>query len=121
MKELNVITNAKKMGKYILDITQKSPIKYRYSYVTKMHNLSIEIIENLYNANILKLEDERRVDYQRDAYVKSQILCYISEAAYEGKCITIKQYNEISKYITNEMNLIMAWVNSDKKRQINKK
>lgn len=46
--KLMVITKSKKLLTYIITITEKSPVKFRYSFVTKMHNLGIEVIENLY-------------------------------------------------------------------------
>ncbi len=53
--DLSVITHIKKFLTYIITITEKSPVKFRYSFVTKMHNLGKGIIENLYYANVIEL------------------------------------------------------------------
>ena len=63
MNELNIITKTKKLITYITQITKKSPVKYRHTYVAKMDNLCMEIIENLYLANDTDLKDKRRLDY----------------------------------------------------------
>lgn len=49
--ELQVITKAKDLCSYIMVITQKSPKHYRYTFVSKLQNLALSIVENLYRAN----------------------------------------------------------------------
>lgn len=63
MNELSIIIKTKKLITYITQITEKSPVKYRHTYVAKMDNLCMEIIENLYLANDTDLKDKRRLDY----------------------------------------------------------
>lgn len=46
--ELTVITKAKDLCGYIMMITQKSPKHFRYTFVSRMQNLALDIIENLY-------------------------------------------------------------------------
>ena len=56
--ELTVITKAKDLCTYVMTVTQKSPKQYRYTFVSRLQNLSLDIIENLYRANdtiVLKL------------------------------------------------------------------
>lgn len=40
---------------YILTITQKSDVKYGFTFVNKMHNLCMEIIENLYSTKFYEV------------------------------------------------------------------
>lgn len=93
--DLMVITKSKKILTYITTITEKSPIKFRYSFVTKMHNLGMEVIENLYYANNLDLNNDNRIEYQNMALVKLKLLDYICESAKDVKCITMSQYSNI--------------------------
>ena len=60
MNELTVITKSIKLMKYILTITKNTDVNYRVTFVNKMHNLSMEIIENLYSANFTKLGNKKR-------------------------------------------------------------
>ena len=53
--ELKVITTSKKMFQYIITITEKSPKKFRYTFVLKLHNLCMDLMENLYFANETKI------------------------------------------------------------------
>ena len=48
--ELTVITKAKDLCTYVMIVTQKSPKQYRYTFVSRLQNLSLDIIENLYRA-----------------------------------------------------------------------
>ena len=118
--ELMVITKSKKLLTYITTITEKSPVKFRYSFVTKMHNLGMEVIENLYYANNLDLNSNKRIEYQNIAKVKLKLLDYICESAKDVKCITMSQYSNITKEIYSCLSLLDGWISSDSKRKENK-
>ena len=59
--ELAVITKAKDLCSYVVKITQKSPKQYRFTLVTRLQNLSLDVIENLYRANDTFVTKERMV------------------------------------------------------------
>lgn len=44
MAELLVVTKAKDLCNYIITITEKSPKKFRFVFVNRMLNLSLDII-----------------------------------------------------------------------------
>lgn len=46
----------------ILTITKNTDVKYRFTFVNKMHNLCMEIIENLYSANFTQLGNEKEMN-----------------------------------------------------------
>lgn len=116
MNELNVITKMKKLITYITEITEKSPVKYRHTFVAKMDNLCMEIIENLYLANDTNIKDSRRLDYQKYALTKLKVLDYVVEVSASNKCILFKQFEIISKMIYECINLLTGWIQSDCKR-----
>ena len=58
--KLLVITETKRLIDYVFVVTKKSPKKFRYSFVNKIHNLLIEIIELLYEANSIDVMDLER-------------------------------------------------------------
>ena len=115
--ELMVITKTKKLLSYIFQITEKCPVKYRYTYVSKMHNLIMEIIELMYYANGLELSNDKRREYQEKAKVKIKLLDYICEAAKDAKCIKMSQFEYITKEIYTIINLLEGWINSDNSRK----
>lgn len=120
--ELTVITRAKDLCSYILLITQKSPKQFRFTFVSRLQNLSLSVIDNLFRANdvfILKGDiqaQKERLSYQRNAMTDLKLLGYISLLAMEQKCILPKQYEQISRLITDCRNMIGAWQNSDRRR-----
>ncbi len=87
-----------------------------------MQNLSLSIIENLYRANdiFVKIGDSiliaERLNKQREAMTDLRILGYFSLLAMEQKCILAKQYQIISEMITDCLNLLSAWISSDRRR-----
>ena len=103
-------------------ITQKSPKKFRFTFVGRLQNLSLSVIENLFRANEIYVSNndtvsyEKRLFYQREAITDIKILSYISMLSYENKCILFKQYEHISMLIKDSQNLIGAWIKSDKRR-----
>ena len=120
--ELLVITKAKELCAYVMTVTQKSPKAYRYTFVSRLQNLSLDVIEHLYRANDMyvapgKLEYYRqRFELQRRAMTDLRLLCYIAEISAKQGCILMKQYEQISKQAGDCQNLLGAWVSSDRKR-----
>ena len=120
--ELQIITKAKELCSYVMTVTQKSPKHFRYTFVSKLQNLSLSVIENLYRANEVYVEKndseaiERRRELQRTAMADLKVLAYFSMLAMEQQCILAKQYEQIARLSTDCQNLLGAWMNSDKKR-----
>lgn len=120
--ELTIITKAKDLCSYIMIVTQKSPKHFRFTFVSRLQNLSLDIIENLYRANDIFVEKRdkdsygRRREFQQQAMTNIKILSYFSLLAYEQKCILAKQYEQIAKQSTECQKLLGAWMMSDKKR-----
>ena len=122
MSELSIVTKTKDLANYIITVTEKSPKKFRYVFVGRMQNLALDVIENVYMANDMKLSRDskvaykQRISYQHMALTKLKILSYISLIATEQKCILFKQYEIISKLSADCQNMIGAWIISDRKR-----
>ena len=120
--ELQVITKAKDLCSYIMVITETSPRHFRYTFVSRLQNLSLSVIENLYRANdtFVSKEDmparEKRLSYQRETMTDLKVLSYFSFLAMEQKCILAKQYEQIATKSTDCINLLGAWMNSDRRR-----
>lgn len=121
--ELVVITKAKDLGSYIFTVTDKSPKKFRFTLVSRMQNLSLDVIEDLYRANTVFVKGandirhiEKRISYQHKAYIDLKMLGYITLMSREQQCILPKQYEQISKQATEINQLLVSWVNSDRQR-----
>ena len=118
--ELIVITETKRLIDYVFVVTEKSPKKYRYSFVTRIHNILFDIIELLYEANSITLGDDLRLNKQKEAVVKFQLLDYMCDLAQKEKCLLFSQYENICKYINSCLKLLNAWIRSDISRIDNK-
>ena len=120
--ELVVITKAKNLCSYIMTVTEKSPKKFRFTFVSRLQNLSLEIIEDLFRANdifIAKNEPvslSRRLEFQQKALTEIKLLSYFAMLASETGCILPKQYEQIAKQTAECQKLVAGWINSDKKR-----
>ena len=120
--ELTVITKAKDLCSYIMVVTQKSPKQFRFTFVSRLQNLSLSVIENLFRANDIFVAKgdiksrEERLSYQRNAMTDLKLLGYIALLSMEQKCILPKQFEQILKLITDCKNLAGAWMNSDRRR-----
>ena len=122
--DLMVITVVKKLGAYIIAVTEKSPAKYRGVFVNRMQNLSLEILKLLLQANFVRIDSldnkKKREEYQKDAIIKLKMLGYIAMVAENSKCILSKQFKQISIQIGESINLIAAWKKSDDNRWSNR-
>ena len=121
--ELLVIVKAKDLGNYIFTVTDKSPKKFRFSLISRLQNLALSMIENLYRANMVFVKDSKANDkievrkkYQREAYVDLKLLGYMALMAKEQGGILAKQYEQISIRSTEVIRLLLAWSRSDQNR-----
>ena len=100
--ELTVVTKAKELCSYVMLITQKSPKHFRLTFVTRMQNLALDVIEALYRANdtfVAGRNQEalrQRLEHQHKAITSLKLLAYISYLVFEQGCILAKQYEQIS-------------------------
>ena len=120
--ELTVVTRAKDLCSYIMTVTQKCPKNFRYTYVSRLQNLAMDVIENIFRANdtFVSKGDARtyniRLEFQHKALTDLKLLAYFSLLAMEQKCILPKQFEQISRMATDCQNLLGAWIVSDKRR-----
>lgn len=120
--ELTVITKAKDLCSYVMTVTQKSPKQFRFTFTSRLQNLSLNVIESLYRANdtfVTKgnaASRDKRLEFQHQAMTELKLLCYFSLLARKQNCILPKQYEQISRQATDCLNLLGAWINSDRKR-----
>lgn len=119
--ELIVITKAKKLTAYVITVTEKSPKRFRAVFVNRMQNYCLDCIENLIEANSLKMDNnkniEKRKECQHNAFLKLKMLGYVSFLALENECILKKQYQQISLQASDCINLLVAWRKSDFERR----
>ena len=88
-----------------------------------MQNFALEVIEQAYRANEVfvaggnrEYASAKRLDLQHDALTSVKLLGYMALMAREQGCILPKQYEQITKMISDVQNLLGAWINSDRKR-----
>jgi hypothetical protein len=120
--ELTVVMKAKDLCSYIVTVTQKSPKQFRFTFVSRLQNLAMDVIENIYRANEVFIgagnpgNPEKRLDFQHKALTSLKILAYFAEMAMTQNCILPKQYGQVAKLTSDCQHLLGAWINSDKKR-----
>ena len=119
--ELMVITKSKNLIEYVFGISEKSPKKFRLNLTNRIINLSLEVLEMLVMATETMLtlsenERQKRRNFQHDALAKLRILDALALVAVEQGCILPKQYENLTKLISECINLTGAWINSDRKR-----
>ena len=124
--DLTVIMRAKDLCAYVFTITQKCPKQFRFTFVSRLQNLTLNVIENLYRANSTFISDfeepgrrenlQKRLDYQHCAFTELKIMAFISHIAYLEKCILSKQLEQIAKKSLDCERLLGAWITSDRKR-----
>ena len=120
--ELRVVTAAKNLCSYVLMVTSKSPKSFRFTLVSRLQNLSLDIVENIYKANEVFVQSkdaqhvQKRLDLQHSALTNVKILAYISLLARKQGGILPKQYEQISKLVHDCQYLLGAWIKSDRTR-----
>jgi hypothetical protein len=115
--DLTVMTKTKKLGAYIVAVTQKSPARFRGVFVNRMTNLCLDALQDMLRANFIRqntLENKtRREQFQTDAIVSLKMLSYIALLAENAGCILRRQYKQISALLGDAVILAAAWRKSD--------
>lgn len=114
---------AKDLCSYVFTVTQKSPKQFRFTFVSRMQTLCLDIIEHIYRANEMfvsgpsaKENYQRRLDFQHEALTEIKLLAYFSNLALENQAILPKQFEQIAKLTADCQNLLGAWMKSDRNR-----
>ena len=113
--DLFVITKAKDLAKYIITVTEKSPVKYRFTLIVRLQNYILDVLESLYLANNTQLGKQRR-QHQETAKTQLSMLDYFAGLAAEQSCILFKQYEQISKQQAECLLFLNKGIASDAKR-----
>ncbi|MEI3530306.1 MAG: four helix bundle protein [Bacilli bacterium] len=123
--DLVVITVVKKLGAYVIAVTEKSPKRFRGVFVNRMQNFCLDALEDLLKANYIRMDclenKTKRENLQKEAIVKLKLLGYVAMLAENSGCILKKQYKQISLQLAEAINLIVAWKKSDDERWKNTK
>lgn len=118
--DLIVITVVKKLGAYVIAVTEKSPKKFRGIFVNRMQNYCLDTLEFLLEANFIRMDSQtnktKREKLQKEAIVKLKLLGYVAMVAENSGCILNRQYKQISMQLAEAINLIVAWKKSDDER-----
>ena len=126
--ELSVIVKAKDLASYLFAATQKSPKHFRFSLVGRIHNVSLEIIGELYRANDTWVDarDEQtnktrlqtRLDHQHNALTCLKELDYLLTLSREMGALLPKQQEHAAFLLSETQNMLGAWINSDRRRYV---
>lgn len=118
--DLIVITVVKKLGAYVIAVTEKSPKKFRGVFINRMQNYCLDTLEFLLEANFIRMDSQtnktKREELQKEAIVKLKLLGYVAMVAENSGCILNRQYKQISMQLAEAINLIVAWKKSDDER-----
>lgn len=119
--ELRVILKAKDLAEHTLRITSncnRYPKKYRFSLIDKMQNKSLEIYENLYEANRTDIKNYRleRSELQTKAITKCDELLFYIELSMKLNIINVKSMEYWSKMVSDVKHMAIAWRTKDKER-----
>lgn len=114
--QLYVITCFNRLFEYLLNILDNAPKKYRYTFVTRIENMLLDINAELILANLTKIEDKKRADRQNDAYGKLIVLANLLRMAMNGRCLSFHQCEISSNYLKETKDYLLRWIKSDASR-----
>ena len=80
--ELSVIVKAKDLGSYLFTVMEKSPKKFRFTFVSRIQNLSLDIVENLYRANFVYVKDKEDLIHHTAKGLSAKRLCGFKAAGF---------------------------------------
>jgi len=121
--DLALTVETKALCEYVFSVTPSAPKRFRFTFVTRLDNLSLSLVETVYRANDTYIgkgcspgSPRRRLDLQQEALTDARLLAYIAEVAYRQGCLLMKQFEQIGQRSARCQWLLGAWISSDKKR-----
>ena len=121
--KLTVVAKVKDLCRYVMTVTEKSPKRFRFTLVSRMQNLALDVIEQTYRANDIystgagrEAAAAKRLDLQHAALTAARLLGYMALLANEQGCILPRQYENIAKLVSDCQHLLGAWIASDRRR-----
>lgn len=63
--ELIAVKKAKELSALVFEVTERSPKKFRFTPVSRMQNLSLDIVSELYNANDVFIDSRLIQDMEK--------------------------------------------------------
>lgn len=118
---MKVILKSKELAEHTLRITSncnRYPKKYRFSLVDKMQNKSLEIYENLHEANRTDIRSYKRdrLELQTKAITKCDELLFYIELSMKLNIINMKSMEYWSKMVSDIKHMAIAWRTKDRER-----
>lgn len=121
--KFNILVRAQDMDKYIFEILDTAPKKFRGTSTQNLINTSQQIVKLVYLANGYALTKDtkeeyinKRYGYQCECLASLQCLTNYLEVAKERKCINESQYGVAMGKTCNTIECVTNWVASDRKR-----
>jgi len=106
-EDLPVFVKWSEILKWILLTTEKFPKKSRFTFSTRIDNLSLDIVEQLIEA---RYSSETRKKSLNQCNLNLEKLRILFRFAYELKFISEKQYEFITREINNVGSMIGGWI-----------
>lgn len=125
-KDFQLLTKAKDLANHTIKITdnpRRFPKKYRFTFVNRMQNISLDIYELINTANELNTNDEEalkeRLKLQNLAITKCKTLLFLITLCLENENIGIddRQAEYWAMYVLNVKNMAVSWHMKDKQRK----
>lgn len=125
-KDFQLLTKAKDLANHTIKITdnpRRFPKKYRFTFVNRMQNISLDIYELINTANELNTNDEEalkeRLKLQNLAITKCKTLLFLITLCLENENIGIddRRAEYWARYVLNVKNMAVSWHMKDKQRK----
>lgn len=120
-EELKVITKAMELAKHSFLLTSncnRYPKKYRFSLVDRIQLKSMDIYENLLEANRADMKDYKRerLELQTKAITICDELLFYIDLSYQLNILSEKSMEYWSKLVKDIKYMTIAWRSKDRKR-----
>lgn len=105
---LYVRVKAEDLVGYVINATESTPKKFRNTFVKRMQDYAIDVLENIVLANNLT-EKKERIPYMDKAFLSLQLLDSFARLSEENKLLTEHQFVTMSKMIAETLNYLLKW------------
>ena len=114
--DMVVVTKAKELVRYIFQVTANSPKKIRFSFVSRIQSITLDLIENLYRAAEIPYNSrtqsslEKKIYFLTEAKISIKLIEYFALLMLECGFFEIRHYKQIAQMGIRCETLLNAWL-----------
>lgn len=113
-KQFYTLNKAEEFMNNVINVTSRSPKKFRPNYVHMMQEDAMGIFNCIFKGNEYRQSPNIRRDYQQKTQMHIKRLTRLLDSAQRIQCITSTEETDLAQQLAQLTNMVNGWISSKK-------